>query len=109
MFDEEVAKKAKLKKQRDPKRKLFVQPTMKWRYLTRSEKEVSPHLQLLYSNDDRVLKAVAVATRAYENRKRKLDAAVLMQARRFDLLAEEEKQRLKKLREAAFEWFVCLY
>ena len=112
LYDEEVAEKAKLKKQWDPKRKLFVQPTVQWGYLTRSVKEVFPYLQPLSSNDDRVLKAVAVARRAYESRKRKLDAGDMEMSgsagtsKKFRSAGGGRKAKAQEVREAAFEWFV---
>ena len=111
LYDAEVEEKAKLKKQWDPKRKTFVQPTVQWGYLTRSVKEVFPHLQNLSSKDEKVIKAVAVARRAYENRKRKRDAGDIDASdagarKKFRAAGGGRKAKALEVRQAAFEWFV---
>ena len=46
-------------------------PSVQWGYLTRAVKEIYPHLAELPYNDEKLLKTVAVARRAFEYQKRK--------------------------------------
>ena len=111
LYDKEVEEKSKLPKQWDPKRKTFVTPAVQWGYLSRSVKEVFPHLAKLPSKEDRVIKAVAVARRAYETRKMKRKAAedleidsVSTSEKKFRAEGGGRKAKALEVRQAAFEW-----